>query len=183
MRKAMLLLTGLFLSASGVTAQGSAASPPAGGTPPSKGALIAAAAELMREARYCALVTLDAQGSPQAREMDPFPAEADLTVWLGTNLKTRKIGEIRREPRVVLYYQAPGGTGYVTLRGRASVVADAVEKAKRFKPEWKAFYKDEHRGADYALIRVTPERLEIVSAKHGIATAPDAWAPAVLDLR
>jgi general stress protein 26 len=151
--------------------------------PPDKERLRAAAAELMREARFCALVTLDATGAPQARAMDPFPPEPDLSVWLATNAKTRKVEQIRKDPRVTLYYLAPSGAGYVTLLGEASVVSDPAEKAKRWKPDWKAFYSDENRGPDYLLIRVRPQRIEIVSGKLGIASSPDAWGPAILDLR
>lgn len=142
--------------------------------------VLAAAAELMRAARLCALVTLDASGAPQARAMDPFPPEPDLSVWLATNPKTRKVGEIRRDARVTLFYLDPQGQGYVTLHGTARLVDDAGEKARRFKPEWKAFYADENRGDDYLLIEVRPTRLEVVSAKHGIAAEPQAWAPAVV---
>jgi PPOX class probable F420-dependent enzyme len=154
--------------------------PTARGATPARERVLAAAAELMRAARLCALVTLDAHGAPQARAMDPFPPEPDLSVWLATNPKTRKLGEIRRDPRVVLFYLDPDGQGYVTLHGTARVVDDAAEKARRFKPEWKAFYSDENRGADYLLIEVHPTRVEVVSARHGIAAEPQAWAPAVV---
>jgi hypothetical protein len=42
--------------------------------------VLAAAIETMTSVRYCSLVTLDANGVPQARAMDPFPPEPDLTV-------------------------------------------------------------------------------------------------------
>lgn len=179
------LVVGLVLSLPVAAAQAPSPSPPAPAAPgpPAREALLSAAAELMREAGLCTLVTLDAEGAPQARLMDAFPPEADLTVWLATNPRTRKVGEIRRDPRVTLFYLAPGGAGYVSLHGLASLVEDPAEKAKHWKPGWKSFYKEENRGPDYLLIRVRPTRLEIVSAKHGIATAPDAWAPAILDLR
>ena len=144
--------------------------------------VLTAAAELMRSAGLCALVTLDAGGAPQARAMQPFPPEKDLTVWMATNARTRKVDEIRKDPRVTLYYLAPDGTGYVTLRGRATVVDDPAEKAKRWMPSWEAFYEDANRGSDYVLLRVTPSRVEVVSAAHGIAVEPKGWKPAIVDL-
>jgi general stress protein 26 len=176
MRRALSVAAALLLC-------GSIVAPAETPTPsPDPEKLRSAAAELMREARFCALVTLDASGAPQARAMDPFPPEPDLTVWLATNVRTRKVPQIRKDPRVTLYYLAAGGSGYVSLLGEASLVSDPAEKAKRWKPDWKAFYKDENRGPDYVLIRVRPRRVEIVSGKHGIATAPDAWGPAILEL-
>jgi general stress protein 26 len=136
----------------------------------------------MRAAGLCALVTLDATGAPQARAMQPFAPEADLTVWMATNARTRKVDQIRRDPRVTLFYVAPDGTGYVTLLGRATVVDDPAEKAKRWMPAWDAFYEDQNRGDDYLLLRVTPVRVEVVSATHGIAVEPKSWKPASVDL-
>jgi hypothetical protein len=69
------------------------------------------------------------------------------------------------------------GPGYVTLLGRAAVVSDPAEKAKRWKEDWAAFYKDKNRGDDYVLIRVTPFRLEIVSYGQGLLDDPASWRP------
>jgi general stress protein 26 len=145
-----------------------------------RGRVLEAAAEIMASVRYCALVTVDAEGAPQTRAMDPFPPEADLTVWLGTNASTRKVDQIRHDPRVTLFYFDPDGPAYVTLVGEARLVDDPVEKARRFKPEWDAFYDAGPRGGDYVLIRVDPLRVEVVSAPHGIAVDPKGWKPAIV---
>jgi len=144
--------------------------------------VLAAAIEIMTSVRYCSLVTLDADGAPQARAMDPFPPEPDLTVWLGTNTFTRKVEQIRRDPRVTLFYFDPEGPGYVTVLGEAQVVDDPEEKARRFKPEWGAFYDDAHRGDDYVLVRVDPRRIEVVSAPHDIAIDPKGWKPEIVEI-
>ena len=49
-------------------------------------------------------------GQPQARLMDAFEPEADLTVWLATNARTRKVRQLRHDPRATLAYDAGGGT-------------------------------------------------------------------------
>jgi len=144
--------------------------------------VLAAARETMSSVRYCSLVTLDADGAPQARAMDPFAPEPDLTVWLGTNAFTRKVEQIRRDPRVTLFYFDPEGPAYVTVVGEARLVDDPAEKARRFKPEWNAFYEDAHSGDDYLLIRVQPRRVEVVSAPNEIASDPRAWKPAIVEL-
>lgn len=53
--------------------------PPA--TPP-RTQVIAAAKEIMQAARYCTLITIGSGGQPQARIVDPFPPEEDLTIFL-----------------------------------------------------------------------------------------------------
>ena len=102
--------------------------------------LIETAREIMKTARYCALITLDSNDRPHARTMDPFVPEENMVVWLGTNARSRKVAEIRRNQRVTLYYFVPAEQAYVTISGRARIVRDASEKVKHWKDEWKDFY-------------------------------------------
>ena len=107
--------------------------------------LVAYAREIMTNARYCALISVDSVGRARARTMDPFPADEDMVVWLGTNSRSRKVAEIRRHPRVTLYYFDRENQSYVTIYGTARLVNDPKEKAKRWKDEWKAFYPDREK--------------------------------------
>jgi general stress protein 26 len=143
--------------------------------------LVAAAREIMATARYCALITMDSSGRPQARTLDPFPPDEDMVVWLGTNSRSRKVTEIRRNPRVTLYYFDREGQAFVTISGIARLVNDPKEKAKRWKDEWKDFYPN--RARDYLLIAVKPERLEVVSVKKGIVGDPRTWKPPSVSFR
>jgi len=65
----------------------------------SKDSLIVAAREIMKAAGYCALITVDSSGQPQARVMDAFLPEDDMVVWLATNPKSRKVKQLRRDSR------------------------------------------------------------------------------------
>jgi len=137
--------------------------------------LIAAARETMSAARYCALITLDASGRPQARTLDPFPPDENMVVWLGTNPRSRKVAAIRRNPLVTLYYFDREAQAYVTIYGIARLVNDPQAKLKWWKDEWKAFYPD--RAKDYILIRVTPQKLEVVNVTKGIIGDQLTWKP------
>ena len=178
-----MILEGLLLLplAAGVPV-GVPAGTPANHEPP-RLEILAAAAEVVSAARFCTLVTLDASGHPQARMMDPFPAEADFTIWMATKTSTRKVEQIENDPRTTLVCFDPETIAYVSLMGTATLVRDPAERASRFKPEWADFYEDSHRGDDYLLIRFEPYRLEMVSRTHGIAADPLALKPAVVELR
>ena len=141
----------------------------------SKDELISAARETIATARYCALITVDSKGRVHARTMDPFPPDENLVIWFGTNPKSRKVAEIRRNGRVTLYYFDRESPAYVTINGFARLVNSRAEKAKRWKDEWKAFYPDRENG--YLLIAVTPEELEIVNEKKGIIGDASLWTP------
>jgi general stress protein 26 len=176
MRARLLLIVTLALAGSGAT---TALSQTTAG--PSRDTLIGAARAIMNAARYCAVMTLDASGRVQARAIDAFPPEPDMTVWFATNPASRKVEEIRRDPRVTLYYfdaRAPE-EGYVTLLGRARLVDDPAEKRRRWKDGWEAFWPD--RNAGYLLVEVTPDRLEIVSPRRGIEGDRRTWRPPVLE--
>ncbi len=86
---------------------------------------------------YCALVTIDETGRPQVRTMNPFPPEEDMTVWFATNTRSRKVREMRRDPRVALYYSDhKNAIGYVQITGRAVLVDDMQEILKRKRAYW-----------------------------------------------
>jgi general stress protein 26 len=137
--------------------------------------LIVLARDIMAAARYCALITLDFSGRPQARTLDPFPPDENMVVWLGTTPRSRKVAAIRRNPRVTLYYFDREEQAYVTIYGIARLVNHPKEKAKRWKDEWKEFYPDRVKG--YLLIVVNPEKLEVINVKKGIVGDPNTWKP------
>ena len=136
--------------------------------------LISAAKEIMETARYCALITLDRSGHPQVRTMDPFLPGEDMVVWLGTNVNSRKVGEIRNDSRVTLYYGAPDGAGYVVIQGNAFLIDDPGIIKKYWKEEWEEFYPD--KNSTYTLIKVIPKKLEIIDYRHGITGSSITWA-------
>ena len=142
--------------------------------------LLEIAREVIDSAGSCALITLDSNGRPRARTMDPFPPEDDFVVWFGTNRFSRKVEEIRNDPRVTIYYHDPESPGYVTIEGTATLVDDPEEKSQRWREEWSEFYPD--REGVYLLIKVVPTRLEVISVSHGIVGDPETWTPPDVDL-
>lgn len=143
--------------------------------------LIAAAKAIMETTTYCALITLDESGHPQARTMDPFLPEEDMVVWFGTNIHSRKVREIQHDPRVTLYYEAPNGTGYAVLQGLAETVDDPEKLVMYWKEEWENFYPD--RNSTYTLIKVVPKKLEIIDYRHHITGSTKTWAAPQVDFQ
>jgi len=176
-RYVAILLLGLTLAAPAVAGQ------TAPGAPPTREQIVSAARTIIGNARYATFVTLDADGHPQARIVDPFEPEGDLAIWVATNARSRKVGQVAASSKATLLYFDPAGQNYVTVIGNATLVRDAAEKATRWKEEWAAFYKDRNKGDDYVLIRITPTRLEVVSEALGMRNDPETWRPVVLELK
>ena len=148
----------------------------------SEAMVLQAARETMEAARYCFLVTRDEAGRMNARVMDPFLPEDDMTVWLATNASTRKVDQIRKDSRATLAYYDAASMGYVTLLGTARMVDDLDERRNRWKPEWAGFYPDGPTADDYVLIEFMPSRIEVMSFTHEVMSGGAFW-PAVLDLK
>ncbi len=136
--------------------------------PPDPAKVLAAAREIMGAQPYCGLITIDATGLPQIRTMNPFPPDEAMIVWMATNTRSRKVEEIRKDPRVALYYaDHTKATGYVALTGKAVLVDDMKEVLKRKRAYWdSAFLKN------IVLIKVIPERIDVVNYKQGLANDP-----------
>ncbi len=137
-----------------------------------------AARTTMEASRYCFLVTLDEAGHPQARLMEPFPAEADMTVWMATSSTTRKVRQLRGDSRATLAYYDSEREGYVTLIGEARLVSDIEQRRRRWNPEWQDFFPAGPTGPDYVLIEFTPSRIEVMSL--ALEVGAGAFTPTVL---
>ncbi len=146
--------------------------------PPSTTSLRSEALKIIRDAYFATLITLDNNGIPKARIMEPFPPEADFTIWLATNPRSRKVREINNCPIITLHYFDKKRLGYVSLYGRASLVNDADTKSKIWKDGWEKFYPDKDK--DYLLIRFVPDSLELISITDNYTGNKNTWQPHVL---
>ncbi len=135
--------------------------------------VLAAAREIIASQTYCALVTQGLDGFPSIRSMNPFPPEQDMSVWMATNSRSRKIVEIRRDPRVCLYYaNHREAIGSVVITGKAVLVDNPEEKLKRKRAYWDQAFPDWQY---LMLIKVIPLRLEVINYKQNYNNAPVTW--------
>jgi general stress protein 26 len=139
-------------------------------TPPTQAEILAAAREVMTAQQYCALVTLDDTGAPAIRTMNPFPPDEAMVVWMATNIHSRKVAQIRKDPRVSLYYANHGtAIGEVAVTGKAVLVADMAEVLKRKRAYWDQAFPGLK---DIVLIKVIPERIDVVNYSKGMSNDP-----------
>jgi general stress protein 26 len=151
---------------------------------PTRAQIIAGARDVVQKARYCTFVTIGHDGYPQARIVDPLlAAEGDPVVWIATNPLTRKVREIAGDPRATVLCFDTSTLSYATIVGRATIVDDAAERSRRWKPEWDAHYPMRDGQREFTLMRVAPARLEIVSPARGLVGDPRTWLPLSIDFR
>lgn len=145
--------------------------------------IISAAREVMKEAHFATFITLGEGGQPQARVLDPSEPDADLTVWLGTNLVTRKVAQIQKNPRATLFYFDKASTSYVSLLGSAQLVSDPLEKQRHWQAQWASYFPQGAKDPNFVLIRFVPRTLEAVSLTHKLMNDPHTWRPVTLELK
>ena len=146
----------------------------------SKMSLKEIAKELMVNAESAALITVDSIGVTHVRAMDPFLPEDNFTVWMGTNPKSSKVSQIKKNNLVSLYYFDKESAGYITLQGVATIVNTREKKDRYWKKEWKNFYKN--TTTDYILIKFVPNKATIISEKHQVLGDSITWEAPKLKL-
>ena len=136
-----------------------------------------AAKEIIDSAEICTLITIDAEGIPRARALETLPLEDDFIIWLGTNLQSRKVAQIKNNNKVSVYYTEKGNGGYVVLYGKAELVNDTTTINAHWKSGWEEFYPNRK---NLILIKITPEWLEVISNSRNIYGDSITWeAPKV----
>ena len=123
--------------------------------------LLQVARETLGYAQVCFLVTVDAAGRLLGRLMHPIDPEDDITIWLGTSPRTRKIEEIEAQGKFI--------------------ERDKALRQRYWRDAFSAYWPQGPGGEDYVLIRFTPARIELVNDSRGVAPEPYGLACVVLN--
>jgi general stress protein 26 len=140
--------------------------------------LLIAAREIINATTYCALVTIDSTGQPQIRTMNPFPANDELITWFATSRASRKVREIKNNPKVCVYYaDHMSAKGYVNITGTAEVIDDKELLTKMKRDYWDNLPNWQNI---FVLIKIVPKTVEVINYKHGLNNDPKTFrAPSI----
>ena len=141
--------------------------------------VLMAAREIIKETTYCALVTIDSTGQPQVRTMNPFPANDELITWFATSRTSRKVREIKNNPKVCVYYaNHMTAKGYVSITGTAEVIDDKELLIKMKRDYWENIPDWQNI---FVLIKIVPQTIEVINYKHGLNNDPTTFrAPSIV---
>jgi general stress protein 26 len=134
--------------------------------------VVAIAKATLDTAEFCFFTTPGESDPTNTRLMQHFKPDADLTVWFGTSLTSRKVREIRRNPRVTVACQDPQRPAYAVLVGMVTIEERAEQWRRYWREDWQTFWPEGPSGRDYVPLRFTCERVEVLSFAAGIAPAP-----------
>lgn len=113
-------------------------------------------ADLIAGIDFAMFTTLDESGDLHSRPMYTQQTGFDGTVWFFTDGRSDKAGDIRRDARVNLGYARPDKQTYLSLAGRAEVVADQAKMAELWNPALEAWFPQGLDTPGIALIKVDP---------------------------
>jgi general stress protein 26 len=130
-------------------------------------------------AGYCFLITQGASGTASTRLMQHFKPDADLTLWFGTSAASRKVRELRTNPRASVACLDPQRTAYAALVGALTIEERAEQWRRYWREDWQTFWPEGPSGRDYVLLRFACERVEVLSFAASIAPAPYGLRAAV----
>jgi general stress protein 26 len=137
--------------------------------------LLDLARQTMAKARYATLATVDGDGQPRTRIVDPFVPDENFVIYVATRPNTRKVAQIKQHDQVTLFYFDPQGRNYVSVMGKAELIEDKASKiAMRREADSARIYPD--FPDDYLLIRIEPDWLE--GLLPGFRGDPETWLPA-----
>jgi general stress protein 26 len=132
-----------------------------------KDTLIKAAREIILTSPYCALVTIDLNGQPQIRTMNPFPLGDEIVIWFATNRKSRKVAEIKSNPKVCVYYADHNkAKGYVSINGTAEIIDNKELLIKMKRAYWEGIPDWQNK---FVLIKITPKTMDVINYERGIS--------------
>ena len=134
----------------------------------------------LKVAEFCFLITVNKAGQAEARLMQPFEPEPDLTIWFGTSPTSRKAREIQRDNRVTLGYTHSQAGAYVSLMGTASIENDTAKKQHYWRDDFAAFWPAGPLSDAYVLIKFVPTRIELMHIGQEIAPEPFGLRPVIL---
>ena len=126
-----------------------------------------------------ALVTIDAEGRPRVRTVAVHVESQPLRFWIATRPTTRKLEQIRANPRVALYFSIDSEESYASVMG-TGVIHD--DEAKKQRVRWQTddvldeLYPD--FPDDYVLIEIIPSWIEV--GGQGATYDDSTWRPEAL---
>ena len=137
--------------------------------------------DIIKKTYFGTFITMDSEGQPRARVMEPFEPDDDFIIWLATNPKSRKVSQLKANPKATLHYFDKDNLGYVSLMGQAFLIDDKAIKESKWKDGWENFYPNKDK--DYLLIKFIPKTLELISIPNQFTGDSITWKPHQVNLR
>lgn len=114
-------------------------------------------AEMMRDIDFCMFTTASEENGLYGRPMsNNGEVEFDGDIWFFSGANTRKIREIKADPRVHLSYVDTQNFRFISMTGQAMILRDREKKRELWLDELERWFPDGPDSDDVVLIKVHP---------------------------
>lgn len=119
--------------------------------------------KIMKKTCNHAYLATVAGKQPWIRSMSPIIGD-DMSIWVTTFAKSRKVKQIKKNPRVCLHFvKHPDGSMAATVHGKVKVMTDLKDKKTVWKMarfDLKQFFPKGPGSKDFCLLKIFPEVIE-----------------------
>jgi general stress protein 26 len=119
--------------------------------------------EIMKKASNFSFFATSDGDQPRVRPISSM-VEDDMSVWMATSAASRKVQQIKKNPKVSLaFIQQPQGEKAATIIGEAEIVEDMEQKKRvwglaAYDPS--QFWPDGPETADYCVLKINIKKVE-----------------------
>jgi general stress protein 26 len=135
---------------------------------------------VLRANPYGFLITAGS-GGPHSRLVQHLCVEDDVTIWIGTSPRSRKVADIAVSALVCYSVEDRAEFAYLTVEASAAVSEDASQRRAKWNPGLAAFFPGGPEGDDFVLLRLSPVRIELMNFGQGVHPDPYGLVPAVIE--
>ncbi|MEU4211571.1 pyridoxamine 5'-phosphate oxidase family protein [Streptomyces sp. NPDC026206] len=128
------------------------------------------------------LTTQDGLGA-HTRLVEHVCVDDDGSVWIGTSPRSRKATDVAQRPRVTYAIEDRGAGAYTVFSGQARIEDGLQERLSHWKDSFAAFFPAGPDGDDYVLLRLRPDRIELMDFSRRVHPEPFGLVPAVIERR
>ena len=128
------------------------------------------------------LTTVGEDGFPHTRALEDHNPHEDFTFWFATHSSTRKVQEIKSNPKVSIYYYLVKERGYICIKGKAEIKIDEESKKYLWREEWIKYWLDGPFSKEYIPIKITPIQIEYYNMQDNEFTN-NGYSPIIIDLK
>ena len=133
-----------------------------------------------RAGEFAILSNVNEEGGVSSRMIQPFPVEIDSVtsdpcIFFNTNLFSRKVKQIRANPKCTITYVNPKEMAYVTWQGEVVQVQDKMAAKKHWRDWLLVFYPEGPDGHRFSTWTMRPDKIQVVSVTEGVVSGREDW--------
>jgi len=118
---------------------------------------------IMKETNLFAFLATNDGNQPRVRPVAPI-VEDDMSVWVATSARSRKVKQIKQNPKISLaFVQHPGGQKAATVIGEAEMVADLEQKKRVWglaPYDLSQYFPEGPESEDYCVLKINVDKIE-----------------------